>query len=187
MPYLSRKTLVLIVVGVLVLPVHPAGAQRNDLGPNPAPFAAYPATPAFRWLIRRHLNPVAALDTQAPLTFFASWFEEESVSGAQQLAIREGGEAYSVQSIYDWSERNSRSLTLTRWDLHRVQQIIPFLKATNIQPTLPRLLVVSFRKEGEWRTYFYDRADLPKEITEIYTLTGAPSPLLKTPVRNDAP
>jgi hypothetical protein len=181
---------VVLLSGLVGIPLlHPGGVavQGQDRQANPAPFAEYPPTNAFRSYIRSHLTPSLSHTSHAPLVFCATWFVDDSDTAAEKLRIWANGEVYSVQSIYDWSERASHSSTLSTWELDQVKRHIRSIRSPSTKPALADLLIVSYDLDGEWRTLLLDRNEIAAEIIQIYDLTRARSPVRMKLVPKDAP
>jgi hypothetical protein len=154
---------------------------------NPPPFASYPQTAAFRYVISTHVDPTRVNHQEAQLLFNATWFIEGSARAAEQLQIFKDGYVYSIRSVYDWAEQAPHTSQLTSSEQGRVFDLIETIEKVDGRPPLVDLLIVSFSRNGKWMTVLLDRNRLPGSIGKIYELTKSRSPVRGRDTRSAAP
>ena len=131
-------------------------------------FAKYPDTDELKMVFYSHAYREGL--NKSDLVLFSTWFLDGRSRVVMKTSVDAHGRVYTVRSVYDWAEQNSRSQQLTESESQSAFAILKTLPDSAPQPPLAFLVVVSFKLDGKWQTRLYDRRHPPAELTNVYQL-----------------
>jgi hypothetical protein len=110
-------------------------------------------------------------DTNAPLLAM-DWFRGPRVD--EFCRVSRSGTIQSAREVINWAIQGGHRGQLDHTHLQSLIAIINVLPPPT-KSTLPqeRWLVLRGIRTNEWFKYIYDRADVPKEVEQLYAITGA--------------
>lgn len=140
---------------------------------EPPPFpdlSGYDLDPTFAmyWLApHRHNGGGLRHKKWEPLLALTTFHENcvlEYFTGPQ-------GENYSHRNT-GMAMQNTQGKELKPQDITRLRGLFKELPATNAQPVLNRLVLLSYRDGTNWITRAFDNGDRPKPLQEIFQVIG---------------
>lgn len=133
-------------------------------------LSGYDLDPTFAryWLAPHRQEPGDGMrhqwETLLALTTFHERYVLEYFAGAK-------GESYSHRNS-GMSRSNTQGKELKPEDITRLRGLFKELPATNAQPVLNRLVLLSYRDGTNWITRAFDNGDRPKPLQEIFQVIG---------------
>ena len=131
-------------------------------------FAKYPDTDELKMVFYSHAYR-EGLD-KSDLVLLSTWFLGGRPGVVMKTSVDTHGRVYTVRSVYNWAEQNSKWQQLTETESQSTFAVLKTLPDSAPQPPLPFLVVVSFKLDGKWQTRLYDRRNPPAELTKVYQL-----------------
>lgn len=158
----------LCVLGAVV--VGAGCATSSGPAKSPDPFARYERTPALNAILRTHAE--GATDREQRL-LLATWFKGGDPRVAMIAGVRPDGRVSTWRYEHEYALTNPRRTDLVDDQLAALREALAALPESQ-SPPLEDLLIVSFRRDGQWVTRTYDRTAPPEAVAAIFEITGAP-------------
>jgi hypothetical protein len=158
------------VLLLLPLCVHAAGCGGGP--PKPAGvFAGYPPSPALEATAKLHRDAATDRDGRMLLT---TWFHHGDPRVALVCSVRPDGTGSTYRYLHeDEAIQPGHRLALVADQVAALREAIDRLPGSQSPPP-ENLLIVSFRRSGQWVTRTYDRTNPPPPAAELFAVTGAP-------------
>ena len=157
-------------------PGDPRAAEGAEVADRPAAalLADYPPSPALRATLEAHGEGGSGRPRDHLL--MTTWFTAPDARVGMWSTVDTAGHLTTYRFVHDWAVQDTQRADLTEIQLADVRTAIAQLPRPRSHQPLPidRLLLVSFRQDGQWITRPYDRGKPPDVIVKLFETTGAP-------------
>ena len=87
-----------------------------------------------------------------------------------QTLVYAPGEVHTVESIFDWADRDVRETHLSEQDMLLLNTTLDSLPATKEKPPVAFAVIVTCKVEGKYQTRIYDRREVPPQLRKAYEI-----------------
>ena len=133
----------------------------------------------FERAVDHHFYPRA--DASCLPVLWISWFPANPPRTTCRFVIEASGDNGTTCIVYDWASQGTLGDRYGASDLEALRRQLAYVQPSYLTPSLTCVLLVSFERDGVWRTYSFDRRHLPRPLQQVLRLAGTdPARLLPT-------
>ena len=132
-------------------------------------LSAYPTNRSFAFFRDLHLKPEWRSTRKQVLLI--TWFERNERS-AWLYSVSEDGSNRRSRMVYDWADQAAHVDTLAQSNVTQVLTLCSTLTNVTPQPSIEHLVILSYKKDGEWEMRVLDSSRRSGTLNEIMKILG---------------